>query len=124
MVNKKKLITILILFIIGLSGIIFYFYTNASRVGTITQNFQDAKEHRSTISFHGLEGEYLTFHLSSNITEGETEFFIIDSTGNPIGSFGQDIAEKKIALEKDDTFEVVALSKSLVGKLKLKIYKH
>ena len=123
MVRKKKLFITLILIVLGLVGaIMFYLHINSS-IGTITQNFSETTDNRSTIGVHGSKDETLTFKLTSEIKEGDVQFQILDSEENLIGVFDQAIAEQKVLLEKDDTYEIAAISESLVGYFRLKVYK-
>lgn len=122
MAGKKKIILALMLLVLGLSTIIVYLLTNFLSTSTITQNFTEPTDNRATIGVRGSEGEVLTFKLTSKITEGDVQFIITDSEKNVIGSFGQDIVEQKIVFEKDDIYEIAALSESLTGKFKLKVY--
>ncbi|MGL6197447.1 MAG: hypothetical protein ACRC3H_00800 [Lachnospiraceae bacterium] len=123
MLHKKKLLITLILIIIGLVGAIMFYLNINSYTGTITQNFSETTDNRSTIGVHGSKDEILTFKLISEIKEGDVQFQILDSEENLIGVFGQDIAEQEVLLEKDDTYEIAAISESLVGNFRLKVYK-
>lgn len=121
--HTKKKVVVLMLLGIAINVIMVYFIVNFTAVDCIVNNYSKPTDRRSTIGVRGLEGEVLTFKLTSKITEGEIEFSVMDSEENIIGSFGQDISGQKIVFEKDDTYEIVALSKGLVGNFRLKVYK-
>jgi len=123
MVRKNKLFITLILIVLGLVGVImFYLHINSS-IGTITRNFSETTDNRATIGVRGSKGEILTFKLTSEIKEGDVQFQVLDSEENLIGVFGQDITDQEISLEKDDTYEIAAISESLVGKFRLRVHK-
>ena len=122
MVRKNKLFITLILIVLGLVGVIMFYLQNSS-IGTITQNFSETTDNRATIGVRGSKGEILTFKLTSEIKEGDVQFQVLDSEENLIGVFGQDITYQEILLEKDDTYEIAAISESLVGKFRLRVHK-
>ena len=124
MTGKKNIIAIVILLIVVLAGGIVYFFMNTALIGTIKNQFAEPTDNRAVIGVDSMDGKTLTFKLTDFIKAGEVQFLIIDSEENQIASFGRDIAEQQVVLEKDDTYEVVALSKRLEGSFTLKVYQN
>lgn len=120
--SKNKIISLILLIIALCAGIIIYFITSSSSVGTISRNYAEPTEISSTVSFQGGKDELVSFKLTSKITHGELQFIVIDSEGNILSTFNQDNTEHKLTLEKEDEYTVIAQSDGLVGKFKLQIY--
>lgn len=119
---KKKGIIIVITIAI-VSAISIYLITRPKVLGNINNSYSEQTTTTSDISFSGEAGDRIKFLLKSNVTNGDLDVILYDSSGNE--AYTLDNAkelETFFTLERSDTYTLVAECNKFIGEYAVVIY--
>lgn len=119
--KKKGIIVVITIAIV--SAISIYLITRPKVLGNMNNSYSEQTTTTSDISFSGEAGDRIKFSLKSDVTNGDLNIILYDSSGNE--AYTLDNAkelETFFILERSDTYTLVAECNKFIGEYAVVIY--